>query len=124
MEAHPDAPEEQTELMVVQRAEGQELALPDVLADPKFKRLLQESTIAIHRPGLEAPEKKARIPKGKELVRIIGIAAALGYFGYDVFLKESKDSVSQVLRRSASFRPTFPLPNGGAVNTALQRKTL
>ncbi len=82
--------------------------LPDSLADPKYKKLIAEATIALNRPGLEPVKKKFRLPRGKELLRIVVISAALGYFGYDSFLKDQKNATAQFLKRSEAFRPTFP----------------
>ncbi len=96
--------------------------LRDEIADPKFRRLVQEATVVLHRPGLPAAKKRARIPKGKELVRILAIAATLGYFGYDSFLKDSPDTAGQFLKRSASFRPSLPKPNDGKSDPALSEK--
>lgn len=100
-----------------------EPALPDTLADPDFKRIVQEATIVLDRPGLEAAKKRARIPRGKELLRIVLIAAALGYFGYDSFLKDDPENgAGQFLKRSATFRPTLPKPNPGKADPALSDK--
>lgn len=97
--------------------------LPDTLADPHFKKIVQEATVALYRPGLSAAKKRRRIPKGKELIRIILISGALGYFGYDTFLKDDpKNITGQFLRKSASFRPTLPKPNSGKIDTATSEK--
>lgn len=82
--------------------------LPDMLADPQYKKLITESTIELNRPGLDAKKRKFRLPEKKELFRIILISAALGYFGYDSFLKDQKSSTAQFLKRSEAFRPAFP----------------
>lgn len=87
---------------------SEENYLPDALADPKYKKLVLEATIALNRPGLVAPKKRLRLPDRKELFRIILVSAALGYFGYDSFLKEQKNSATQFLKRSEQFRPSFP----------------
>jgi tetratricopeptide (TPR) repeat protein len=96
--------------------------LPDTLADPGFKHRVQEATVALYRPGLTPAKKKARIPKGRELIRILAIAAALGYFGYDSFLKETTDTAGQYLKKSAAFRPTLPSPKEGKPDSALSEK--
>ncbi|MBS1963325.1 MAG: tetratricopeptide repeat protein [Bdellovibrionales bacterium] len=96
--------------------------LPDPLSDPGFKKRVQEVTVALYRPGLEPAKKKRRIPKGKELVRIVLIAAALGYFGYDTFMKETTDVAGNILKKSESFRPTLPRPNPGKVDSAYSEK--
>jgi tetratricopeptide (TPR) repeat protein len=97
--------------------------LPDSLADPKFKKLVQEATVMLHRPGLEPAKKRARIPRGKELARILLIAAALGYFGYDSFLKDDpKTNAGEFLKKSAAFRPSLPKPSAAKANPALGDK--
>jgi tetratricopeptide (TPR) repeat protein len=92
--------------------------LPDVFLDPGFKKRIQDATVAIYRPGLEPPKRRARIPKKNELIRIILISAALGYFGYDTFLKEIPDNAAQFLKKSNAFRPSLPKPNGGQIDPA------
>lgn len=82
--------------------------LPDALADPKYKKLITEATIVLNRPGLGTKKRKYRLPDRKELIRIIVISVALGYFGYDSFLKDSKSTTAQFLKRSEAFRPSFP----------------
>jgi Flp pilus assembly protein TadD len=85
-----------------------EPALPDALRDPEFKRIVQEATVALKRPGLAPAKKRFRIPKKSELIRILLISSALGYFGYEEFLKEDQDQAAQILRKAATFRPTLP----------------
>jgi tetratricopeptide (TPR) repeat protein len=80
----------------------------DPLADPEFKKRVEEATVFLNRPGLEPAKKRFRIPKGGEIARILLISAALGYFAYDGFLKENIDVSKQVLAKSASFRPSVP----------------
>lgn len=121
--------EEGTELFMresshplVELEQSPEPILPDALADPKFKRLVQEATVALYRPGLETAKKKARIPKGKELIRISMIAAALGYFGYDSFLKEEPNSTGDFLRKAEAFRPLLPRVSEGKADHAASEK--
>jgi tetratricopeptide (TPR) repeat protein len=96
--------------------------LPDAIADPNFRKLVQEATVALHRPGLAAAKKKARIPKGKELFRIIAISALLGYFGYDSFMKDEKNVVGDFVSKNAAFRPALPKANEGKVDSVLSEK--
>ncbi len=123
-----DSPEEgRTVLGIIPKSHEVILAndpiLPDTLADPKFKRMVQEATVAIHRPGLESAKKRPRLPKGKELLRIVLIASALGYFAYDSFLKEDdSDKAAQFLKKSSAFRPTLPKPLEGKPDPATSLK--
>lgn len=117
------AEEGRTVLGIIPKAHDVELAndpiLPDTLSDPKFKKMVQEATVALYRPGLETAKKRARLPKGKEFIRIILIASALGYFGYDSFLKESTtDQTAQYLKKSSAFRPTLPKHSEGKPDPA------
>lgn len=96
--------------------------LADSLADPEFKKRVAEATVFLNRPGLEPAKKKARIPKGKELLRIIAISAALGYFAYDGFLKEDVDVSARILAKSASFKPVLPRKSDAKANPALSQK--
>ncbi len=96
--------------------------LPDPLSDPKYKKMITEATIALNRPGLTPTKRKLRPPKGGELVRILIISAALGYFGYDSFLKEDKNATAQFLKRSEAFRPIFPKKVNAKSNITLSQK--
>jgi tetratricopeptide (TPR) repeat protein len=98
-----------TEIQIVPGQSDLALDFPDVLADPKYKKLLTEATIFVNRPGLKPAQKKFKIPSKKELFRIIAISVALGYFGYDSFLKDDpNNSAAKFLQKSEAFRPTIP----------------
>ncbi len=100
----------------------QESPLPDTLADEKFKRIVQEATIALNRPGLSPAKKRFRLPPRKEMLRIVLIAAALGYFGYDSFLKEERDGAAEILKKAQSFRPSLPKITNAKPNSKLSQQ--
>lgn len=77
----------------------------------------REPTVMIDR---STGKRKFRAPSKKELIRVLIIAGALGYFGYDSFLKQDEPDI--VFRKKENFRPKLPIVESARVNPQLSQK--
>lgn len=96
--------------------------LSELLESSAYRKIVAEATVMVKRPGLVKAPRQFRIPRGKELFRIIAISAILGYFAYDEFLNDTTGRGQAVFSKAEAFRPTLPHKTNGKPNPALSTK--